>query len=418
MTALRQLWVQVLIGAAIGALIGLGFPAFGAALQPLADGFIKLVKMLLAPIIFGTIVVGLARMGDLKEVGRIGGKALIYFEVMSTLALLIGLAAVNLFKPGVGISAQAAGGADKVAGYAGAAHEQGVVPFLLGIIPDSLLGAFTQGSMLQVILVAVMIGIAASRLGERTRGVVDLIEQMLELLFRLIGAIMTLAPLAAAAGMAYTVGKFGIGSLLSLGQLVLVLYGSALLFVVVCLGLVMRWVGLPLFALLRYFRDEILIVLGTCSTEAVLPRVMQKLEALGIAKPVVGLVLPAGYTFNADGTTLYLAIAAIFIAQATGVQLSVWDQFVLLGVLMVTSKGSAGVAGAGFVTLAATLATMPSIPVTGLALLLGVDRFLNVARAVTNLIGNCVATVAVAKWDDALDMTQARDRLANREPLP
>ncbi|WP_116091779.1 C4-dicarboxylate transporter DctA [Sphingomonas crusticola] len=416
MATLRQLWVQVLIGAAIGAVIGLVVPSFGTALQPIADGFIKLVKMLLAPIIFGTIVIGLARMGDLKEVGRVGAKALLYFEILSTFALLIGLAAVNIFRPGSAISAHIAPGSEEaVARYAGAAHEQGIVPFLLNIIPDTLLGAFTGGTMLQVILIAVMIGVAASHLGAKVNGVVDLIDQMLQILFRLIGAIMVLAPLGAAAGMAYTVGKFGIGSLLSLGQLVLVLYGSAVLFVVVMLGMVMRIVGLPLIGLLRYFRDEILIVFGTCSTEAVLPRVMQKLEALGIEKPVVGLVLPAGYTFNADGTSLYLAIAAIFVAQATGVHLSLGDQLVVLGVLLLTSKGSAGVAGAGFITLAATLSAMPSIPVTGLALLLGVDRFLNVARAVTNLIGNCVATVAVARWDGAIDLAQARRQLTARE---
>ncbi|MDB5721165.1 MAG: dctA [Alphaproteobacteria bacterium] len=413
-----QLWVQVLVGAVLGAMIGLLAPGFGAALKPLADAFIKLVTMLLAPIVFGTIVTGLARMGDLREVGRIGAKALAYFELMSTLALVIGLAAVNLFKPGHAISAHLTpADAQSIAPFAGTAHEQGVIPFLLNIIPSSLLGAFTGGTMLQVILVALLIGLAASSLGERVKGVVDLVDQMLQILFRLVGAIMRLAPLGAAAGMAYTVGRFGAVSLLSLGQLVLLLYGCALLFVLVLLGAVMRMAGLRLGRLLIYFRDEILITFGTCSTEAVLPRVMEKLEAMGIDKPVVGLVLPAGYTFNADGTSLYLSIAAIFVAQATGVDLSLWDQLTLLAVLLLTSKGSAGVAGAGFVTLAATLSAMPAIPLTGLALLLGVDRFLNVARAVTNLIGNCVATVAVARWHEAIDMRVARAVLAGEERI-
>ncbi len=413
---LGQIYIQVLIGMLIGAAIGLLAPEFGVALKPLADGFIKLIRMILAPIIFGTVVVGMARMGDLKDIGRIGAKALVYFEVLSTIALVIGLIVVNLMQPGAGMNIDASSiDGQAVSGFTAAAHEQGVVPFLLGIIPTTFTSAFVTGSMLQVILLAVLMGAALSQLGgPSAKHVTDLIDSFLQVIFRIVAIVMRLAPLGAGAGVAFTIGMYGVGTLWSLLTLLAALYLTSIAFVVIVLGGVMRSTGLPFWAFLRYFREEIFVVLGTCSSEAVLPRMIQKLEALGCEKSVVGLVLPAGYTFNADGTCIYLSIAAIFVAQATNTHLGWADQLGILAVLLLTSKGSAGVAGAGFVTLAATLSTMHSIPVTGLVLLLGIDRFLNEARAVVNLIGNSVATVAIAKWEGALDLDQAKRVLASR----
>lgn len=409
---LSQIYIQVLIGIVIGAVVGYFLPSVGTALKPLADGFIKLIKMLLAPIIFGTVVVGMARMGDLKEVGRIGVKALLYFEVLSTIALVIGLIVVNVMQPGVGMNIDAGALDGKaLATFTAAAKDQGVVPFLLDIIPATFVDAFAKGAMLQVILLSVLTGVAASQMGERAKPLVDFIDLFLEALFKIVGMVMRLAPLGAGAGIAFTIGKYGLDTLWSLGRLLLALYITSAAFVVIVLGVVMRSTGLPFWKFLGFIREEIFVVLGTCSTEAVLPKLMQKLEAMGCAKPVVGLVLPAGYTFNADGTCIYLTLATVFVAQATNTPLSLFDQVVILGVLLLTSKGSAGVAGAGFITLAATLSTLHAIPVSGLVLLLGVDRFLNEARAVTNLIGNGVATVAIAKWDGALDMDQARATL-------
>lgn len=414
---LNQIYIQVLIGVALGAALGLLWPEFAASLKPIADGFIKLIKMLLAPIVFGTVVVGIARMGDLKEVGRIGVKALVYFEILSTIALVIGLVVVNILKPGAGMNIDPATvDGSAIAGYTAAAKEQGVIAFLLDIIPTTFVDAFARGAMLQVILLALLVGVALSHLGERGRPLVNVIDLALQVLFQIVAMVMKLAPLGAGAGIAFTIGKYGIDTLWSLGRLMLALYATSIVFVFVVLGQVMRAAGLPFFAFLKYLREEIFVVFGTCSTEAVLPRLMQKLEELGCAKPVVGMVLPAGYTFNADGTCIYLTIATVFIAQATNTPLGWADQVVVLAVLMLTSKGSAGVAGAGFVTLAATLSTMSAIPVAGLVLLLGVDRFLNEARAVTNLIGNSVATVAIAKWDGALDMAKAREVLSQRKP--
>lgn len=415
-----QLYVQVLAGMALGIAVGLLWPSAGVALKPVADAFIKLIKMLLAPIIFGTVVVGIARMGDLKEIGRLGVKALVYFEVLTTIALLIGLAVVNLVQPGAGMNIDpAALDPHAVESYReAAAMGGGVTAFLLGIIPDSFLGAFTGGAMLQVILLAVLFGVALAHRGERLAPVTDMIERVTEAVFGIVAMVMRLAPLGAGAGIAFTIGQYGVGTLWSLGYLLVALYVTTLVFVVVVLGTVTRMAGLPFLAFLRFLKDEIFVVLGTCSTEAVLPRLMQKLEHLGVARPVVGLVLPAGYTFNADGTCIYLTMAAIFIAQATNTPLGIGEQVVILGVLMLTSKGSAGVAGAGFVTLAATIAVFPQIPAAGLVLLLGIDRFLNEARAVTNLIGNSVATVAVARWDRALDLDRARAVLAGGVPMP
>ncbi|MDV7211980.1 C4-dicarboxylate transporter DctA [Azotobacter beijerinckii] len=409
-----QLYVQVLIGIVIGGAFGYLEPQIGTKLQPLADGFIKLIKMLLAPIIFGTVVVGIAKMGSIKEVGRIGVKALLYFEILSTIALVIGMIVVNLVKPGVGmnINTNALDGS-AIGKYSQIAQEQGgTVDFLLNIIPNTFVDAFAKGSMLQVILLAVLMGVALVQMGEASKPLINVIDLFLQGLFKIVAMVMRLAPIGAGAGMAFTIGKYGIGTLLSLGQLLIALYITTLIFIVVVLGAVAKWSGLPLMQFLRYFKDEILVTLGTCSTEAVLPRMMEKLEKLGCKKSVVGMVMPTGYTFNADGTCIYLTMAAIFVAQATNTPLTMMDQVVLLGVLLLTSKGSAGVAGAGFVTLAATLTTIHSIPLVGLVLLLGIDRFLNEARAVTNLIGNGIGTIAIAKWDNSFDVATAQREIA------
>ena len=409
-----QLYVQVLIGIVIGAAIGHFEPQFGAKLQPFADGFIKLIKMLLAPIIFGTVVVGIAKMGSIKEVGRIGVKALLYFEILSTIALVIGLIVVNIAKPGVGMNINATTlDASAIAKYSQAASEQGgTIDFFLNIIPSTFIGAFSNGVMLQVILISVLMGIALVQMGETSKPLINTIDLFLQGLFKIVAMVMRLAPIGAGAGMAFTIGKYGIGTLLSLGQLLVALYITTLIFIVVVLGTVARWSGMPLMQFLRYFKDEILITLGTCSTEAVLPRMMVKLEKLGCKKSVVGMVLPTGYAFNADGTCIYLTMAAIFIAQATNTPLTFMDQMILLGVFLLTSKGSAGVAGAGFITLAATLTTIHSIPLVGLVLLLGIDRFLNEARAVTNLIGNGIGTIAIAKWDNSFDVEACEHEIA------
>lgn len=406
-----KLYVQVLMGIFIGLLVGLFAPNIGVTLQPLADGFIKLIKMLLAPLIFATVVLGLAKMGNIKEVGRIGVRALLYFEVVSTLALIIGLVVVNVVQPGVGMNIDATRvDASAISGYTKAAESQGgIVHFFMDIIPTTIVDAFAKGAMLQVIFLSILMGVALVQLGDRGKPLVAVIDSMLQMLFRIVAMVMRLAPIGAGAGVAYTIARYGIGSLWALGWLMLSVYITSLVFVVVVLGSIARWSGFPLLHFLRYFKDEILITLATCSTEAVLPRMMAKLERLGCNRSVVGLVLPTGYTFNADGTSIYLTMAAIFVAQATNTPLTLGDQLVVLGVLLLTSKGSAGVAGAGFVTLAATLSSIGTVPVTGLVLLLGVDRFMNEARAVTNLIGNGVATIAIAKWDGALDQTMVRE---------
>ncbi|MGU3664142.1 C4-dicarboxylate transporter DctA [Methylobacterium sp. A49B] len=416
---LSKLYIQVFIGLVLGALLGYFAPSIGVTLQPLADGFIKLIKMLLAPVIFGTIVVGIAKMGNLKEVGRIGVRALFYFEVVSTLALVIGLLVVNVMKPGVGMNIDPShinGGA--VAGYAKVAEAQpGVVGFLMDIIPTTIVDAFAKGAMLQIILISVLLGLALVQAGERGKPVVAIVDSLLDAMFRIVAMVMRLAPIGAGAGVAFTIGRYGLGTVWSLAYLMLCVYVTSILFVALVLGSVARWTGFPLMKVLSYFKDEILITFGTCSTEAVMPRMLAKLERLGCDKSVVGLVLPTGYTFNADGTCIYLTMAAIFVAQATNTPLPIGDQLVVLGVLLLTSKGSAGVAGAGFVTLAATLSSIHTVPVAGLVLLLGVDRFMNEARAVTNLIGNAVATIAVAKWEGAFDQRQAEAAYADREVI-
>ncbi|NPT41745.1 C4-dicarboxylate transporter DctA [Paraburkholderia sp. 1N] len=410
--ALSRLYVQVLIGIVAGVLVGHFYPDIGSQLKPLGDLFIKLIRMLLAPIIFASVVVGIARMNDLHEAGRVGVKAVVYFEIASTIALAIGLVVVNVIKPGSGMNIDPAHiDGSAISTYAHAAQQHGMLEFFMSIVPNSIVGAFANGDILPIIFFSLLFAIALARLGPRTAPFVDMLDMFLQGMFGVVRIVMVVAPVGAFGGMAFTIAKYGIGTLASFGQLMLCLYLTSIFFVVVVLGLVMRMTGLSLWKYLRYIKDEIFITLGTASTEAVLPQMLFKMEKLGCSRPVVGMVLPTGYTFNADGTAIYLTMASMFVAQAMNIHLTIWDQLLLLGVLLLTSKGSAGVAGAGFVALAATLASMHKIPVSGLVLLLGVDRFLNEVRAVTNLIGNGVATIVVARWEGALDMNKAHAML-------
>ena len=413
---LGPLWLQVFVAIALGALVGSLSPHAAASLKPLGDGFIRLISMTLAPIIFLSVVVGIAHMGDLKEVGRVGVKALIYFEVVSSFALLLGLIAVNLLHPGSGMSVNPSSlNAQAVSSYTVAAQNHtSAVDFVLNIIPSSLLGAFTGGNMLQVILVGILFGLALSQFHDAARSLLELLELLLRAMFGIVGFIMTLAPLGAFGAMAYSVGQYGLGSLRQLALFTIEVWVVAAVFVVVVLGFIAQLARFSLYRLLAYLREEILITFGTSSSEAVLAPLMRKLERLGCDKAIVGMVMPAGYTFNADGTAIYLSMGAIFIAQATGAHLTLRDQVMVLLVLMLTSKGSAGVAGAGFVTLAATLATMPQIPAAGLVLLLGVERLVNAARAIVNVIGNSVATIVVSRWEHAFDAEQAAKLLTKQ----
>src|SRR5271168_3969160 len=402
------LWLQVLVAVVIGVLVGVYLPNTGATLKPLGDGFVMLIRMALAPIIFGTVVVGIARMGDLHEVGRVGAKALLYFEVVSTISLIMGLVAVDVLQPGHGMNVDPATLDSKaVAGYATSAEHLSFVEFFVNIIPTSVVDAFARGNILQIILFGVLFGISLAGFRELAKPLVDMLDLMLLGMFGIVSMVMKLAPLGTLGAIAYTIGKYGLGSLVQLAQLTVEVWAVSILFVVLVLGGIMKSVGVNIFRLLRYIREEILITLGTASSEAVLAPLLVKMERLGCAKPIVGMVMPAGYTFNADGTSIYLGMCALFIAQATNTPLTLSEQLTILVVLMLTSKGSAGVAGAGFVTLAATLTSMNQIPVAGIVLLLGVDRFTNAARATTNIIGNCVATIVVAKWEGAYDARQA-----------
>ncbi len=408
----RSLYVQVLLGIAFGVLIGAIWPEQGAALKPLGDGFIKLVKMLIAPIVFTTVVVGIAQMGAMRDVGRVGLRALVYFEAVSTLALVIGLIVVTIVAPGAGMHVDPSRlDATAVAQYTGASQHRDAVTFLLDVIPDSVVGAFARGDVLQVLLFSVLFGLALLHLQPASSRLVSLLEQCSHAMFAAVGLVMRLAPIGAFGAMAFTVGAYGLASLLALGKLMVAVYATCALFVFVVLGTITRLAGFSIFRLIRYIREEILIVLGTSSSESVLPRIMAKMELLGCSKPVVGLVVPTGYSFNLDGTAIYMTMAAVFVAQATDVHLTLWDTLSILALLLITSKGAAAVTGSGFITLAATLTAVPSIPVAGLALLLGVDRFMSEARAITNLIGNVVATVVVARWDGALDPALANRRL-------
>jgi len=408
------LWLWVLFGIVLGVVVGVLLPHSGAALKPLGDGFVKLIRMTLAPIIFGSVVVGIAKMGDLREVGRVGAKALLYFEMVSTLSLLLGLLAVDVLQPGKGMNIDAATlDPTAISSYTSSAQHLGFVEFVLNIIPSSAGEAFVSGNILQIILFAVLLGLALSQFRDRARPLVEMLDLFLQGMFGVVKFIMYLAPIGAFGAMAYTISQYGVASLIPLMKFTAELWAVSAFFVVVVLGGIAYFCGFRLLLLLRYIREEILITLGTSSSEAVLAPLMLKLEQLGCAEPVVGMVMPAGYTFNADGTAIYLGMGAIFIAQATNTHLSLSDQLVILFVLMLTSKGSAGVAGAGFVTLAATLASLHKVPVAGLVLLLGVERLTNAARAVVNIIGSCVATVVVAKWEKAFDTEQAALVLGN-----
>ena len=401
----KRLYVQVLFAIVVGVLLGVFAPESATAMKPLGDGFIKLIKMMIAPIIFATVVVGIAKMGDMKEVGRVGFKALLYFEIVTTIALAIGLVVVNLAEPGVGMNIDPKTLDTKdIAKYAVAAKSQSTTDFVLNIIPNTFIDAFAKGEILQVLLLAILFGLALSRLGDKAKPLVKIIDEFSHGLFGVIGMVMHLAPIGAFGAMAFTIGKYGVGSLKQLGFLMACVYITCFLFVFVVLGLIAKFSGFSLWKFIKYIKEEILIVLGTSSSESALPRMMAKLENLGCQKPVVGLVIPTGYSFNLDGTSIYLTMAAIFLAQAMNVPLSLGEQLGILGVLLLTSKGAAAVTGGGFITLAATLATLGGkLPVEGLALLLGIDRFMSEARAITNLIGNGVATVVISKWENALD---------------
>ncbi|HET6762800.1 MAG TPA: dicarboxylate/amino acid:cation symporter [Longimicrobiaceae bacterium] len=408
----RSLYAQVLTAIALGVLLGYLAPGAGAAMKPLGDAFVKLVKMIIAPVIFCTVVTGIAGMEDMKKVGRAGGLALLYFEVVSTLALIVGLVVVNVARPGAGMHVNAATlDAGAVATYTKPGQMQGATDFLLHVIPSTAVGAFAEGEILQVLLIAVLFGFALHRLGARGAEVLTLVERISQVLFGIVGMIMRVAPIGAFGAMAFTVGKFGLGTLASLAGLMASFYATCLLFVFGVLGLIARAHGFSIFRFVRYIREELLIVLGTSSSEAVLPRMIAKLENLGAAKSVVGLVVPTGYSFNLDGTAIYLTMAAVFVAQATDTPLSLTQQLTLLGVLLLTSKGAAGVTGSGFIVLAATLSAVGTVPVAGLALILGIDRFMSEARALTNTVGNGVATLVVARWCGELDADRLQRRL-------
>ncbi len=407
----RNLTAQVLISVVVGAAIGYFHPAWGKALQPVSDAFISLVKMIVGPIIFLTIVVGIAKMGDLKKVGRVGGKALVYFEVVTTLAMMIGLAVANTARPGEGVTTSAVH--EDVSDYAKKAQEQSILKML---IPDSAVGAFAAGNPLQILFVSVLVGVAVAGMGERSAGLIAGLERLTEVMFRVVGLIMLVAPLGALAAMGVTVGKYGILSLLPLARLMACVYGTMALFIFVVLELICRAAGVSLWRYLAFIREEILLVLGTSSSETALPRMIVKLELLGCSRRVVGLVIPAGYSFNLDGTSIYLTMAVLFIAQAYGIHLSIGQQAYLLGVLLLTSKGAAAVTGAGFITLAATLESTGVLPVAGLALLVGVDRFMSEARAITNLIGNGVATIVVSKWEGEFDESRYQTAISGGAP--
>lgn len=395
----KSLTTQVILGILLGITVGFVFPEIGSQLKVIADIFIKLVKMVIAPIIFLTIVIGIAGMGDLKKVGKIGGKALLYFEIVSTIALAIGILVANIIKAGKGIDAEA--GKGDISQYTEKAAEtsHGFMDFVLSIIPDSFIGAFANGELLPVLLLAILFGASLAHLGAKGKPILDFFDKTTEVFFGIVNIIMKVSPYAAFGAMAYTIGEFGVESLFYLGKLMGSVYITMALFIVFVLGGIAKLYGFSIFKFIVFIKEEILLVVGTSSSEAALPKMMEKLEKYGCSKSVVGLVLPTGYSFNLDGTSIYLSMAALFIAQAYGVDLTIWQQITLLAILMLTSKGAAGVTGSGFVTLAATLAIFPSIPVEGMALILGVDRFMSEARAITNLIGNGVATVVISKTE-------------------
>lgn len=403
-----DLTFQVLVAIVVGIVVGHVWPDVGTEMKPLGDIFIKLVKMVVGPVIFLTVVTGIASVGDMKKVGRVGIKALVYFEVVTTFALGIGLVLVNIMGPGRGMNVVVGGlNNAEVAKYAGAAKAQSTAEVLMHIVPDNVIGAFGSGDLLQILFFSVLFGAALSMLGERGKPVEDFLERLSHTFFGIINIVMYYAPIGAFGAIAFTIGKFGIGSLTSLGELLLGVLLTMLLFIVLVLGSIARVYGFSIFRFLAYFKDELMIILGTSSSETVLPRMMEKLQRLGCSKPVVGLVIPTGYSFNLDGTSIYLSMAAIFIAQAYNVHLSILQQLSILALLMVTSKGAAAVTGGGFITLAATMSATGALPIEGLALLLGVDRFMSTGRALTNMVGNGVATMVIAKMEKEFDETQA-----------
>ncbi len=408
-----SLYFQVILAITIGICLGHVYPSLGADMKPLGDGFVKLIKMIIAPVIFCTVVTGIAGMESMKAVGKTGAIALIYFEVVSTLALIIGLCVVNVLQPGAGMNVDPSSlDASAISVYADQAQSQGIIPFLLDVIPASVIGAFAGGNILQVLLFAVLFGFSLHHIGEKGKPIFNIIDGFSQVIFGIINMIMKLAPIGAFGAMAFTIGKYGIGSLVQLGQLIASFYLTCLLFIFLVLGSIAKANGFSIVRFIAYIREELLIVLGTSSSESVLPRMLVKMEALGCKKSVVGLVIPTGYSFNLDGTSIYLTMAAVFIAQATNTPLDLFHQLTLLVVLLISSKGAAGVTGSGFIVLAATISAVGHLPLAGLALILGIDRFMSEARALTNLIGNGVATLVVARYCDQLDEATMQDVLA------
>ena len=410
----KSLYVQVLFAVTVGILLGYFYPGVGETMKPLGDGFIKLIKMIIAPIIFCTVVTGIAGMENMKTVGKTGGLALLYFEIVSTIALLVGLVIVNWLQPGAGMHIDPnALDTKSLNAYTGPGKMQGTVDFLLNIIPNTVVDAFAKGEILQVLLIAILFGFSLHALGQKGRLVFDVIDKISHVLFNIVGLIMKLAPIGAFGAMAFTIGKYGLGSLVSLGKLMGTFYLTCLIFVFVVLGAISLFHGFSIWKFVKYIKEELLIVLGTSSSESVLPRMLAKMENLGVKKSVVGMVIPAGYSFNLDGTSIYLTMAAIFVAQATDTPMTLTQQLTLLAVLLLTSKGAAGVTGSGFIVLAATLSAVGGVPVAGLALILGIDRFMSEARALTNLVGNGVATIVVGKWCGEVNEAQLRAHLNN-----
>ena len=415
----KLLYVQVLFAIVCGVLLGYFYPNIGESLKPLGDGFIKLVKMIIAPVIFLTIVSGIAGMSDLKKVGRVAGKAMLYFVTFSTLALCIGLIIGNVLQPGSGMHIDPATlDTDAVKVYAEKAHDASIVKFLMNIIPSTVVSAFAEGDILQVLFFSILFGIALGSVGERGKPVLDFIHALSAPIFKLVAILMKVAPVGAFGAMAFTIGKYGIGSVVNLFFLIATFYITSALFVIIVLGAVCRYNGISIFSLVRYIKDELLLVLGTSSSEAALPTLMEKMEKAGAKKSVVGLVIPTGYSFNLDGTNIYMTLATLFIAQALDINLTLEHQLLILVVAMISSKGAAGVTGAGFITLAATLGAVPAIPVAGMAIILGIDRFMSECRALTNLIGNAVACVVVARWENELDTDQLHRTLGGKERHP
>jgi aerobic C4-dicarboxylate transport protein len=409
----KILYVQVLFAIACGVLLGMFYPTDAVAMKPLGDGFIKLIKMIIAPVIFCTVVSGIAGMQDVKKIGRVGGKALLYFEVVSTFALVISLIVANILRPGAGFNADPATLDTKaIAEFTDKAKHQSTVEFLMNIIPNTVVDAFTKGDILQVLLVSILFGFALSVLGEKGRPVTKLIDEVAHAIFGMVNIIMKVAPIGAFGAMAFTIGKYGIASLLPLTKLMGTFYLTCFLFIFIVLGSIAKLTGFSIGRFILYIKEELLIVLGTSSSESALPSLMVRLEKLGASKSVVGLVVPTGYSFNLDGTNIYMTMAALFVAQATNTDLTLMQELTILGVAMLTSKGASGITGAGFITLAATLAVVPTIPVAGMALILGIDRFMSEARALTNFIGNGVAALVVSKWENELDMDTLKRELA------